>query len=163
MYFLYFIRFSRGGQMFRPRDKSYSQWLCSHSYEKSKAMFFTLHFSPSLLTPMPAAAACAFSTICASLLPTDKLIGDHRLGAGLKLPVQSNLVYVLFVITSWISTSHRDSSFNQRMLKWSKCLTTTSLLISVSVSILSIKNARCSYESLLTLGTTKFMGSSLLK
>lgn len=100
LYFLYFIRFSRCGQMFRPRDKSYSQGLCSHSYEKSKAMFFTLHFSPSLLTPMTAAAACAFSTVCASLLPTVKLIGDHRLGASSKLPVQPNLVYVVFVITS---------------------------------------------------------------
>lgn len=73
------------------------------------------------------------------LLFSPLLIGDHRLGAGSKLPVQPNLVYVVFVITSWISTSHRDSSFNQRMLKWSKCLTPTSLLISVSVSILSIK------------------------
>lgn len=97
----------------------------------------------ALLTKSPhfnASSCCmCFNTVCASLLPTVKLIGDHRLGAGLKLPVQPNLVYVVFVITSWISTSHRDSSFNQRMLKWSKCLTTTSLLISVSVSILSIK------------------------
>lgn len=100
-----------------------------------------LHSALLTKSPHSNASSCCmcFQHSMASLLPTVQLIGDHRLGAGSKLPVQPNLVYVVFVITSWISTSHRDSSFNQRMLKWSKCLTPTSLLISVSVSILSIK------------------------